>query len=264
MGGSIKKFRCLMPVLAAASHGYFKERDALVTSCEIKVRRVDTTQVRKMRRRARRLRWAAAPPARKSKREGLEPRTAVPTRSPPQVILPLEQSNLAGRQPNSPTPEPRPAHTTTVPNATEASTAPPAVIASDASRQDEPQAQQTREVSGVAASRKRPPGHGTQYGVDTTPSDDTLAQDASTRHAEHGQPVKMSCRTDGPPASSLADDKPPDRPTACWSTVEQASGRIPFVRDTQAQRTDQIPLGAKRQLGGKSRQRYTRIGRAHR
>ena len=235
-----------------ASHGCFTERDALVTSCEIKVRRVDTTQVRKMRRRARRLRWAAPPLVRKSKREDLEPRTAVPTTSPSQVILPLEKSNLAGsRQPNSPTPEPRPAHTTTVPNATEASTAPPAVIASDASRQNEPQAQQNLEVSGVAASRKRPPGHGTQYGVDTTPSDNPLAQDASTRHAEHGQPVKSSCRADGPPARSLADDKLPDRPTACESTVEQASDRISSVRDTRAQQTDQIPLGAKRQLGGK-------------
>ena len=54
----------------------FKETDAPVRSCEIKFQTVDTAQVRKMRRRTRRLRWAAPAPARKVNREPIAPRPA--------------------------------------------------------------------------------------------------------------------------------------------------------------------------------------------
>ena len=40
----------------------FKETDAQVTSCEVKFQKVDTTKVRKIRRREQRLRWAAPAP----------------------------------------------------------------------------------------------------------------------------------------------------------------------------------------------------------
>ena len=230
-----------------ASHECFKARDALVTSCEINVRKVDTTHVRKMRRRTRRLRWAAPAPACKSKRAGLEPRPAVPTASPPQATLSCEKSNPAGnRHPNSPpTVHSAPTSSADVPSATEASTAPPAIITS---REDELPTQQ--KVSGVAASLMRPPGHSAQYGVDTQPSDSMLAQDAFTRHVDHGQPVRSQCRTDGPPANLVTDDKPPDCPAACKRPLEQASGKLTSVRDAHAQWDDQRPRGAKGQFGG--------------
>ena len=122
----------------------FREPDALVTSCEIKIHRVDVTTVRKLRHKTQRLRWVA-PIAQDWKATATEAQQTTPLKAAP----PLEGGELAGNHVTSlPAPELRVAELQAPVTATSAS--PPEGQLANAN-------QTPIQVSGVAVPGETPP-----------------------------------------------------------------------------------------------------------